>query len=145
MDVGLSLMLPGLLGGLIIAALLAWLNRRPSAPGVVKRSALEPLSPDTINMAHIRVAGIGGLGLVAACIIIAMYLPELRYALSISLALGAALAAILIVARAKAGRTASDDRGPHASAMLPLDAPSSAPHERIEVRTPGRLRAVARA
>lgn len=145
MDVGLSLTLSGLLGGLSIAALLAWLNRRPSSPGVVTRSALEPLSPDTINMAHIRVAGTGGLGLVAAIIIIAMYLPELRYALSISLVLGAALAAILIVARAKARRTGSDDRGPHANAMLPLDAPSSAAHEGIDVSRPGRLRAVARA
>ncbi len=145
MDVGLSLMLPGLLGGLIIAALLAGLNRRPSSPGVVARSVLEPLSPDTINMAHIRVAGTGGLGLVVAIIIIAMYLPELRYALSISLGLGAALAAILIVARAKAGRTDSDDRGPHAHAMLPLDTRSSAAPEGIDVRRPGRLRAVARA
>lgn len=141
MDVGLSLMLPGLLGGLCIAALLAWLNRRPSRAGVVKRAALEPLSPDTINMAHIRVAGIGGLGLVAACIVIAMYLPELRYALTISLGLGAALAGILIVARAKARVAAPND--PHANAMLPLDDAPSAARERMDADGPWR-RALAR-
>ena len=145
MDVGFSLVLPGVVGGLCIAALLAWLNRRPSSPGLVKCSALEPLSPDTINMAHIRVAGIGGLGLVAACLIIAMYLPELRYALSIGLGLGVALAAILIVVRAKARRTASGDRGPHANAMLPLDDAPSAADERIDIDGRKRERAIATA
>lgn len=133
MDVGLSVVLPGLLGGICIAALLSWLNRRPSGAGAVSRSALEPVSPDTINMAHIRVAGTGGLGLVAACVIIAMYLPELRYALSIGLGLGAALATILIVARAHTRPGASGDRGPRAHAMLPLDDRPSAADELTNV------------
>ena len=145
MDVGLSVVLPGLIGGLCIAALLAWLNRRPSPAGVVSRSKLEPLSPDTINMAHIRVAGIGGLGLVAACLIIAMYLPELRYAMSFSLGLGVALAAILIAARAKTRRAAPGDRGPHANAMLPLDDEPPAAHDRIEIDRPSRKRTLATA
>jgi hypothetical protein len=45
MDVGLWLVLLGILGGTCIAAFLAWLNRRPSPPGLAKRSPLEPLSP----------------------------------------------------------------------------------------------------
>jgi hypothetical protein len=48
-----------------------------------------------INMAHIRVAGIGGLGMVAVCGVIAIYVPEIRYAISIGIALGAALAAVV--------------------------------------------------
>lgn len=126
MDVGLWLVLPGILGGACIAAFLAWLNRRPSPPGPAKRSHLEPLSPDMINMAHIRVAGIGGLGMVAVCGVIAIYVPEIRYALSIGLALGAALAAVLIVYRARTERPGADGQDSHPNAMLSLDDRGSA-------------------
>ena len=57
METGLALMLPGLLGGLVLAAVLARLNRTPSSK-LSRRSELEPISPDVINMAHIRVAGV---------------------------------------------------------------------------------------
>ena len=80
MDMALVLIVPGLIGGLVLAGLLARLNRRPSS-GLVKRSALEPISPDVINMAHIRVAGVGGLSMIAAGVVIAVYLPEIGLSL----------------------------------------------------------------
>jgi hypothetical protein len=112
--------LPGILGGICVAAVLAWLNRRPSHPDLATRP-LEPLSPDMINMAHIRVAGIGGLGMVAVSAVIAVYVPEIRYALSIGIVLGAALAGVLIVYRARAERPASDGQDSRPNAMLSLD------------------------
>ena len=58
METALALTLPGLFGGLVLAALLARLNRTPSS-NLSRRPDLEPISPDVINMAHIRVAGHG--------------------------------------------------------------------------------------
>ena len=108
MDVALALVVPGLLGGLLLAGFLARLNRRPSA-GLVRRSVLEPISPDVINMAHIRVAGVGGLSMVATGIVIAIYLPEIGFSLLAALVLGVILAVGLIVFRSR--RSAIDSGG----------------------------------
>jgi len=100
METALALTLPGLLGGLVLAAVLARLNRTPSLKQT-PRSTLEPISPDVINMAHIRVAGVGGLGMMAAALIIAINLPEIGFALLIALALGVITAGWLIVYRSR--------------------------------------------
>jgi len=145
MDAGVWLVLPGILGGICLAAFLVGLNRRPSRPRLASRSPLEPVSPDMINMAHIRVGGIGGLGMVAACAVIAVYMPEIRYALSIGVGLGAALAAILIVVRSTSRQARPGGGGPHANAILRLDdIPAPAP-DGIEIRRPRRQRAIATA
>jgi hypothetical protein len=60
---------------------------------------LDPASPDHINMAHIRVAGIGGLGLVAMAGVVAWNVPEIRVAMAIAVVAGGALAAGLIAWR----------------------------------------------
>ena len=78
----MALLLPGVVGGLLLAALMAHLNRRPSS-GVVSRSRLEPMSPDLINMAHIRVTGVGGLGMLGAAVVTAFSLPEIGVALAV--------------------------------------------------------------
>src|SRR4029079_3654014 len=80
----------GLLGGWILAAVMALANRRPSS-GLVTRSAVKMLSPDAINMAHIKVEGIGGLGLIAAGVLIAIYLPEIGMGLLAGVGLGTAV------------------------------------------------------
>ncbi len=54
---------------------------------------------DPINIAHIRVAGIGGLGLVAMAALVAWYVPSIRIAMLLALPLGILLAAGLIVWR----------------------------------------------
>jgi hypothetical protein len=103
MDTALALMLPGLLGGVALAVVLARLNRRPSQT-VTRREALEPISPDLINMAHIRVAGVGGLGMMAAAGIIAINLPEIGFALLVAVVLGVITAAGLIAYRSRPDR-----------------------------------------
>jgi hypothetical protein len=94
MDPATSLMIPGVLGGLIVALLLRRMNRQPAVPVPFRP---EPLSTDVINMAHVKVAGVGGLGLVAMAIIVAFTVPEIGRSLAIGLAAGAALAGALIL------------------------------------------------
>jgi hypothetical protein len=114
-----TLLLPALLGGLVLAGLLQWLNRRPSS-GVVRQSMLEPMSPDLINMAHIRVAGVGGLGMVGAVVVTAISLPQIGIALSAAVGFGAAMAAGLVAyrARSSAATRGGDGRPP---TLLALD------------------------
>jgi len=100
METALVLMFPGLLGGLILAAVLARLNRTPSS-NLSRRSNLEPISPDVINMAHIRVAGVGGLGMMAAALIIAINVPEIGFALLVAVVLGVITAVWLIAYRSR--------------------------------------------
>jgi hypothetical protein len=94
----MALLLPAVVGGLLLAGVLVRVNRRPSS-GVVMRSALEPMSPDLINMAHIRITGVGGLGMLGAALVAAISLPEIGVALVAGLGLGAALAVGLIAYR----------------------------------------------
>lgn len=120
METALALMLPGLLGGLVLAAVLARLNRTPSS-NLSRRSNLEPISPDVINMAHIRVAGVGGLGMMAAALIIAINLPEIGFALLVAVVLGLVTAGGLIAYRSRpnqAGGGGYDERPP---SVLTLD------------------------
>ena len=114
METALALMLPGIVGGLVVALVLARLNRTP-ASRPASRSALEPISPDMINMAHIRVAGVGGLGLMAASLVVAVNLPEIGFALLVSAVLGAIVGGVLIVYRSRLnppGTSGPDDMPP---------------------------------
>jgi hypothetical protein len=132
-----TLLLPALLGGLAFAGLLRWTNRRPSS-GVVTQSVLEPMSPDLINMAHIRVAGIGGLGMVGAVVVTAIALPQIGIALSAAVGFGAAMAAGLVAYRARSSAAAAggddgrpptvlalDDRSPRVSPQPPREWPGA--------------------
>ena len=78
----LLILLPGLFGGLVLALLIA-LNRAinwPRTPGVVVSRRLESPSPSLINMANIRIEGVGGLGMVAAVVAVAVTDPRIRLA-----------------------------------------------------------------
>ena len=72
----LIVLVPGVLGGIILAVLLGsrWIDLRTR--GVDRR--LEPTSPSLINMAHIPVQGGGGLGIVAAVIAVALADSRIR-------------------------------------------------------------------
>lgn len=67
---------------------------------VVSRTLPAP-SPSLINMAHIPVDGVGGLGLVAAVIVVAVWDPGIRVLMMVAAALGTALAAGLIALRSR--------------------------------------------
>jgi hypothetical protein len=114
----LIVLVPGVLGGIIVAALLATKRINLPTGGVERR--LEPPSPSLINMAHIPVGGGGGLGIVAAVIAVALAEPRIRLPIGIAALFGAALAWALIVRRRRRGPLASagDDSGPHSTLGL---------------------------
>lgn len=100
MDPVTLVVVPGFLGGLIVALVLF----RMQAP----QSAVDPLtrqwlSSDVINIAHIHVAGVGGLGLVAMAATVAWFVPRIRQTVGVGVALGFIMAAILIYRRRKSG------------------------------------------
>ena len=59
----------------------------------------DSVTPDAINMAHIRVAGIGGLGLVAMAGVVAWNVPAIGVATVLAVTGGVALAAALVMWR----------------------------------------------
>jgi len=111
------ILVPGLFGGLVLALLIA--GRRHVTPSTVVPRQLEAPSPSLINMAHIRVEGVGGLGMVAAVVVVALTAPRLRLATIAAAILGAGLAWLLIVIRR---RTASSvGSGPDDRSILHID------------------------
>jgi hypothetical protein len=117
MEPFLIIVVPGLLGGILLAFLFARLHSRPDASNDER---LEPASTNLINMARIRVAGMGGLGMVAMSIVVAIFVPRIRLTMAIALVLGAALAGGLIALRRRLGPW-SDGQHPGAHSMLPND------------------------
>ena len=108
----------GVFGGLAVALLLPVLRWRSAL--VVPRRLREP-SPAVINMAHIPVERIGGLGLVAAVVVVAMWDPRIRVAMSGAAALGAGLALGLIAIRRRAGTPPSGGDGRGDGSLLRLE------------------------
>jgi hypothetical protein len=119
----LMIVLAGMLGGVILALLIITFGNplRPEAAD----TRLEPPSPHLINMAQIRVAGGGGLGMVAMAIIVAIFVPRIRFSMAIALVLGGALAAALIAYRRRQGPLGSTTT-PGAHSMFPMETPPAA-------------------
>jgi hypothetical protein len=97
----LFILVPGVFGGLVVALLIAG-RRQGTAPTFVPRRLAAP-SPALINMAHIPVEGVGGLGMVAAVVAVAVSDPRIRLATILAAALGAGLALALIAMRRRTG------------------------------------------
>jgi hypothetical protein len=121
----LIILIPGVLGGALVAFFLA---RRPAGPAmdgrpVPRRVALPPPSPSLINMARIQIDGVGGLGMVAIALTVAIALPWIRLSVLLGLALGAAVAVALITSR-RGGPLPSSSRhaGAHSDSW-PWDEP----------------------
>jgi len=123
MELLMLLAIPGVLGGIVIAFLFVRLNRGRHARASADAFSREPVSTDVINAARIRVAGVGGLGLVAMAFVVAMSVPRIGLSLALGLVLGAMLAAVLILRR-REGPMPSSGRRPGANTMLSIDAPS---------------------
>lgn len=118
----LIILIPGLLGGLCLClALIVARTWWRSAPSVVVSKRLEAPSPALINMAHIKVEGIGGLGMVAAVVAVAIADSRIRVAMIAALVLGGGLALLLIAARRRAGALGSGGEGPEDRSTLHLD------------------------
>jgi hypothetical protein len=118
------LIIPGLIGGVILALFLARFRPASHAPARREpegRPGLEPPTPGLINMARIRVDGLGGLGLVAMAIVVAVFVPRIRVEMIAALILGILLAAVLIGLRRRRGPLTSTSDHPGAHTMFELD------------------------
>ena len=117
MDPVLMMLIPGVLGGVVIAVLL---RRLPwhAEQGHVAPPVDQPLSSGAINMAHIRVAGEGGLGLVAIAVASAVFVPRIGQTIGLGFVLGAVLAVGLVVWRRRTGPLPSSSRHPGAHGDL---------------------------
>ena len=120
MDPVSLVLVPSLIGGAVIATV-SFLShqRRQSVTAVPYRA--EPLSTDIINAARIKVAGIGGLGLVAMALTVALNVPRIFQTLAVGLVLGAVGAAILVVRRRSTGAMPSSGRRRGANTTLSID------------------------
>ena len=115
----LIVLVPGVFGGLVLALLLAG-NRWKRSTTVVPRRLAAP-STVLINMARIPVEGVGGLGMVAAVIAVAVTDPRIRVATIVAAILGGGLALLLIAMRKHNGSLPSGGDGSDGS-TLHLDA-----------------------
>ena len=105
--------------GAVIAGVL-WLSRRGgSAPVRSNRDPFrEDAASDVINMARIRVAGFGGLGMVAVAIVLAMVYPRIGDTLTIGLLGGVLAAGAVILYRRRSGPLASSGKGTGGRSVL---------------------------
>ena len=81
------------------------------------------LEQDPINAARIRVAGVGGLGLVAMAIVVAVFVPFIGMSLAIAAVAGVVLAGGLILWRRRGGPLPSSGRTPGAATVFALESP----------------------
>jgi hypothetical protein len=120
------LALAGVVGGLGMAAWLFRFNRgRGQNP--LDAGARQGGATDIINMAHIRVEGVGGAGMVLMAIAVALGIPQVGKSMAAGLLLGALMAVVLIRWRRAAGPMPSSGQRPGANTTLAIDAPDTAP------------------
>jgi hypothetical protein len=109
------------LGGIWLALLLARAHsKRPSTEISPDPFARDAFSTDTLNFAHVRVAGVGGLGLVLVAALMAFEYQLVAVAVVAGLMGGALLGCALIVAHRHRGLSARS-----ASTSLPGRPPRS--------------------
>ena len=120
MDPVTLVIIPGFIGGLIVALFVSRMHA--PVPGVdpLRR---HPLTTDVINMARIRVSGVGGFGLMAMALAVAWFVPRIRQHLIVSALLGVAFAVVLIALRRRGGPMSSSSGTPGANTVLSIDAP----------------------
>jgi hypothetical protein len=121
MDPVILIVVPGLVGGLLLSLVIAALrggSRRPT-PSVNR----DLFSTDVINMARIRVAGVGGLGLFAMAAVVAWFVPRIGQTLLLGLMLGIVFAGVMILRRRRSGPMPSSGRRPGANAILSINQP----------------------
>jgi len=112
-------LIPGLLGGAALALILFVYH--PRLPGVLVHRPMRNPTTDMINIAHIEVDGVGGLGLVAAVLMVAITDPRVRAAVAIAAVLGSLLAYGLIAYRRRRTGLGSDHDDPDDRLTLGLD------------------------
>jgi hypothetical protein len=114
----LFIVIPGLLGGLVLALLIRRSGR--AFPPSLVPTELAPPSPSLINMAHIRVEGVGGLGMLGAVVVVAITDARIGVATLIAVILGGGLAFALVAMRRRNGSMPSAGGGPEDRSLLHL-------------------------
>ena len=122
------LVIAGVVGGLVMAAWLFRFNRAHSV-SPFDGGTQHDGPTDIINMAHIRVEGVGGVGMVLMAIAVALGIPQVGKSMAAGLLLGALMAVVLIRWRRAAGPMPSSGQRPGANTTLAIDAPDAAPAE----------------
>src|SRR5688572_13382346 len=89
------LVIAGVVGGLAMAAWLFRFNRE-HLRNPLDTAVRQDRPTDIINMAHIRVEGVGGAGMVLMAIAVALGIPQVGKSMAAGLLLGALLAVVLI-------------------------------------------------
>ena len=126
MDPVTLLMVVAFVGGLFVALLLALFHQRSSrVREPLPRRDDAPLV-DAINIAHIRVTGIGGLGFVLLALAVAAYIPSIGVSLATGAALGIVFAVVLILRRRRIGPLPSSGGRPGANTTLSIEMSESA-------------------
>jgi|RhiMethySRZTD1v2_1073278.scaffolds.fasta_scaffold1588883_2 hypothetical protein len=122
MDPIFLIIVPGLVGGLVIALVVMRANRRSRRDVVA--GPVERFDPptDVVNMSRIRVAGIGGLGLVAMALVVALTVPRIGETLAWGVGLGVLLAVVLVLRGRRRGPLPSSGMRAGANTVLSIDA-----------------------
>ena len=118
-----ALLVASAAGGIVVALLLSVAHRL--RPGQRQSDAFaqgtKAKGTDVINIASIRVAGIGGLGLVAMALAVALTIPRIGQTVALGAVLGAGLAVGLILWRRRLGPMPTSGRHPGANTTLSID------------------------
>jgi hypothetical protein len=125
MDLSFWLFVPGVVGGVLIAIFL-WL--RPGRRGSLVRPDVfadrtSTGGTDVINVSAIRVAGVGGLGLVGMAIALAWTFPRIGQTVILGAVLGTGLAVYLVWQRRREGPLSTSSGRLGASTILSIDQP----------------------
>ena len=126
MDPVTLLMVVAFVGGLVVAPLLALFHHRSSPVREPLPRRDDASLVDAINIAHIKVTGIAGLGFVVLALAIAAYIPSIGVSLAIGAVLGIVFAVVLILRRRRMGPLPSSGGRPGANTMLSIEMTGSA-------------------
>ena len=105
-------LVPGIIGGLVVAAVVVLRQRLGANQPLAAPRHLDPISTDIINVSSIKVAGVGGLGLVAMAAAVALGIPRIAQTEALGLGLGILGATIVILWRRRTGPLPSSQSKP---------------------------------
>jgi hypothetical protein len=128
-----------ILGGGVMAVAIRTLGiRLPQSPAQDGAQEHRTLSPDAINLSSIQVAGVGGLGLVAVSLGVALSMPAVGVPIAAGVVAGAFMAILLIRRRRRQGILPSSTKGPGAKTILVAGRDGETPLAREDDAAPGR-------
>jgi hypothetical protein len=132
MELTALVVVSGLAGGIVVALLLGLAHRlRPGRRAEADGAAVVARGTDVINMASIRVAGVGGLGLVAMSLALAWSIPRIGQTIAFGAVLGGAMAFGLILWRRRVGPMPTSGGRAGANTTLSIDHPADPQSENV--------------